>query len=229
MILVEGRAMKALVRKELREVLPLVVAAMASYLILVVWLIGGRLFDRMPGLRREDVRVPFVDDPFNSVFLMISIGFLLALGLRQSAWEELRGTYLFLLHRPISRRRLFLIKLATGASVFVVCASVPILIYGIWASLPGGHPNPFAWSMTGIAWQIIYFLVPLYLGAFLTGLYPARWYGTRLLPLAGVAALLALAAGGTLRFWYLSWPAVLLLAVVLTGSICHVAMERDYA
>ena len=36
-------------------------------------------------------------------FGLVSGFFALALGFRQSAWESARGTYLFLLHRPLAR------------------------------------------------------------------------------------------------------------------------------
>ena len=31
-------------------------------------------------------------------------------------------------------------------------AAAPILLYGWWASVPGTHPTPFEWDMTGPAW-----------------------------------------------------------------------------
>jgi hypothetical protein len=68
----------------------------------------------------------------------------------------------------------------------------------------------------------------VYLGAFLSGLRPARWYGTRLLPLAASGLLTAFLA---IFAWW--WPLGLALALLtyaaLVVTICYVARVRDYA
>jgi hypothetical protein len=43
-------------------------------------------------------------------FSVISAGFAIALGFRQTAGEAVRETWLFLLHRPLRRRRLFAVS-----------------------------------------------------------------------------------------------------------------------
>lgn len=220
--------MKGLVHKELRDVLPIVALALLAYLAIVAWPIAGHVFPNLRGLHKGR-EVPFLGHQFLGYFVLVSAAFALLLGFRQSAWEEIGGRYLFLLHRPLPRKKVFLVKLATGASAFAACASVPILLYGAWAALPGTHPSPFAWSMTLPSWGLVYALVPLYLGAFLSGLYPARWYGTRLLPLFASAFLVFLAWVLLDRFWYVCIPALALLAGLLTASICYVAQQRDYA
>jgi hypothetical protein len=220
--------MKGLVHKELRDVLPIAAVALLCYLGAAGVLIAGHVFRQLPELA-SNREPPFVGGEFLMLFAAVSVLFALALGLRQSAWDELGGRYLFLLHRPISRNRLFLTRLAIGAGVLVLCAGMPILVYGAWAAIPGAHPSPFAWSMTLSAWHIVYLVVPFYLGAFLCGLYPARWFGTRLLPLVAITPLLFLAWLGSEPLWYLTFPAVALLAGLLVAGICYVARERDYA
>src|SRR5207302_1280151 len=143
-------------------------------------------------------------------------------------WESGRGTFLFLLHRPMTRRAIFLTKLATGAGVLLLGASLPIVLYAWWAAVPGHHPSPFAWSMTGPAWRMAFLMPLLYLGAFLSGLRPARWFGSRLFPLVAVATLLILLS--ELRAWWgLAFPLGILLYVLLIANVCFVARERDYA
>jgi hypothetical protein len=219
--------MKALARKELRELLGITAAALGCYLALVVNLMGAMIFNWVPGMPAGTREVPFTGIGFVGFFLLISIGFAAALGLRQSAVESARGTFLFLLHRPVRRAAIFLTKLATGTAVLVGCASVPIVAYGTWAAMPGHHPSPFEWSMTVPVWQMLVLLPLVYLGAFVSGLRPARWFGTRLLPLIATLGL----------FWLLSllpWrPLAVVLAVLLygllTAGICFVARTRDYA
>src|SRR5262249_28843399 len=147
---------------------------------------------------------------------------------RQSVWESARGTYLFLLHRPRQRAAIFLLKLAIGVGVFVLCASLPILLHAAWAAMPGRHPSPFVWSMTGSARQLVLEIPLLYLGAFLSGLRPARWFGTRLLPLLASAMIVVLMEMVP-WWWLLGFPLVVLLYGLLAANICYVARVRDYA
>jgi hypothetical protein len=220
--------MKALALKELREVLGITLAALGCYLALAINAMGARVFDWIPGMPAGTREVPFVGGSFTTFFTFISVLFAAALGFRQSAWESARGTFLFLLHRPLRRETIFLVKLATGAAVLLVCASLPIAAYGLWAAVPDHHASPFEWSMTGPTWRLTLLLPLLYLGAFLSGLRPARWFGTRLLPL--VASVLFLALLYSLPWWWLAGlPLTLLLCGLLTAAICFAGRVRDYA
>ena len=219
--------MKALALKELREVFGIAAAALGGYLALAASLMGAKVFDWFPAMPSGTHEVPFTGSGFATLFTFISVAFAIALGFRQSAWESGRGTYLFLLHRPVPRDAIFLTKLATGVGVLFACAAAPILLYAGWAALPGTHPGPFAWSMTEPAWQIALLMPLLYLGAFLSGLRPARWFGTRLLPLVAAAALLVLLC--MLPWWALTLPLGALLYGLLVANVCFVARARDYA
>jgi hypothetical protein len=218
--------MRALVRKELREVFGIAAAALGCYLALAANLMGAKVFDWVPGMPRGTREVPFTGD--FELFSLISAVFAVALGFRQSAWESGRGTYLFLLHRPLSRDAIFLTKLATGVGVFLCCAAVPVVLYGAWAAVPGHHPGPFEWSMTAPTWQTVFLMPLLYLGAFLSGLRPARWFGTRLLPLVAALALLVLVGNLPWR-WAPTVPLAALLYGLLVANVCYVARARDYA
>lgn len=220
--------MKALVYKELREVRGIALVALAAYSVLVLSLMGVKAFEFLP-VPIGTNEVPFVGSEFGNFYALVTIGLALALGFRQSAWESTQETYLFLLHRPVSRNAIFLTKLAVGTAVLLACASAPILSFGWWASIPGHIPGPFVWSMTGSAWFSALFSVVLYLGAFLTGIRPARWFGTRLLPvLATTMAPIALAEMSGVS--PLSFPFLALAGCGLfLVSICFVARERNYA
>src|SRR5437879_2705085 len=208
--------MKTLALKELREVVGIASVALAGYLALVVNLMGSRLFDWMPGMPSGMEEVPFVSGDFTQFFTLVTVVFAAALGFRQSAWESARGTFLFLLHRPVSRRAIFLTKLAMGTCVLLLGASLPILLYAWWVSVPSHRPSPFFWSMTGPAWRLAFLIPLLYLGAFLSGMRPARWFGTRLLPFAASIGFLVVL--NTLPWWWsVSFPLGLLLYGVLVA------------
>lgn len=221
--------LRALVLKELREVAGIAAAGLLAYLALAAAVTGVKAFGEMPGLPRGTSGVPFVEGGFLGPFIVVGLALAAALGLRQSLGESAGGTFLFLLHRPLAREKVFAAKLFTGAGLLMLCAAVPVLLYGLWASL-GRHPAPFEWSMTGPAWRVVLLLPLVYLGAFLSGLRSAKWFGTRLLPLAGAVVVFALAAFAAWWWW---WAAGLLASLAaywaLVGAVWHVADNRDYA
>jgi hypothetical protein len=220
--------MKTLALKELREVFAITAAALGAYLALVLNLMGARAFDWVPGMPNGTEEVPFTGSGFSGFFLFISVAFALALGFRQSAWESARGTYLFLLHRPLRRETVFGTKLLVGTGLLLAGAGLAIAAYAAWAAVPGHHASPFAWSMTAPAWRLALLMPLVYLGAFLSGLRPARWFGTRLLPLVAAAAL-ALLLGMLPWWWYVGLPLTALACGLLAANVCHVARVREYA
>jgi hypothetical protein len=80
--------------------------------------------------------------------------------------------------------------------------------------------------MTVPAWQLCLCLSLVYLGAFLSGIRPACWFGTRLAPLVA-------AAGSAFVFYWLPWWWLELIAVALSAglvivSIFYYVRQRDY-
>lgn len=218
--------MKALALKELREVVGIAAVALGLYLAMVFSSMGIKLFTWFPFLPQGTRGLPF-NSEFMSFFGFVSVVFALALGFRQSAWEASRGTYLFLLHRPLARNAIFLTKLAVGGGLLLLCAAAPILLYGWWAATPGHHASPFFWSMTVPAWRFALLTLLLYFGAFLSGLRPARWFGTRLLPLFAAVGLVMLLI--ELPWTRLAFSVGIVFGGMTISTICFVARERDYA
>jgi hypothetical protein len=162
-----------------------------------------------------------------SFYLWLCIGGLaIALGMRQTAWELGQGTYYFLLHRPVSRYRVFISKLAVGLISVLVSSLVLITIYAWWAATPGHVAAPFDWSMTFPAWQNWIALPLLYLGAFLSGIRPGKWFGSRLLPLAA-AILVAMLATSVPWIW-LTLAIVLAASALFVVGIIYYVRRRDY-
>jgi len=231
----------ALARKEIRECLWIATAALAAYLYLVArqtgWDAGVlNLVTDLLGVVRIGVGVddvPFVSAPGNEMrfvgqFAVVSALLAIVLGFRQTSGETLHGTYVLLFHLPAPRIRLVYGKLCVGLLVYLVCGTVPILLYGVWAATPGTHASPFYWSMTVPAWITWFSMTALYLAAFLSGLRPARWYGSRLAPLAACGLPLPVVLVGDLP-WWLAGLIVLVADVVLVICIRQVASERDYS
>jgi uncharacterized membrane protein len=219
--------LKALVLKELRETAWIALVALLAHLAFVATYAGYAV---LPFSSPSEVlyHIPFLDGSFLTSFCFISVALAAALGLRQTVVESRRGTWLFLLHRPVHVRRVLAAKLAVGGGLYLICGLVAILSYAAWAAMPGKHASPFFWWMTANAWKAWGVIAVVYLGAFLAGIRPAHWFGTRLLPLAagGVLAVLLVFP----LFWPLVGVAVfLLVAACLVGLIDFTARTRDFS
>lgn len=212
-----------LAMKELRETAWIAAAALAVYLYFTMSAIG------LMTANWGSPWIPFVESEFLGPFAMVAACLAMALGFRQTVGESSKGTFLFLLHRPASRNWLIGVKLLVGGGLYLACSAVPILIYACWAATPRTHASPFFWSMTLPIWKVWAAILILYLSAFLSGLRPARWYGTRLLPLVAAGAFVLMVS---VLPW--SWPNVVrmvfvLLVVLLVTQILYVARTRDFS
>ena len=218
---------RALLLKELREVAGIGAVGLALLLVFVSGLVGLRVFTWLPLVPHNDYSIPFVSSGFLEYFTFTSVFLVIALGFRQSVWEDLRGTYVFLLHRPIRCGVVIALKLLAGIGVYLFCAGVPLLLYAWWAATPGHHASPFEWSMTDPAWRCWLTMPLLYMSAFLSGIRPARWLGTRLLPLVATGAVVF-----PLQFlpwwWACGLGVLLVLYLAMLIVIFFVVRTRDF-
>ena len=221
---------KALVLKELRELAPIAALALCAYAVIVARLIDINILFFWPHGRSYGGDIPFVDDGFIGQFTLISACFAVGLAITQTLGESWRGTWLWLLYRPISRSRVIWLKLATGACVYLVASAVPIIWYACWASLPRTHPSPFFWSMTIDAWMVWALTATLYLATFWCGLWPARSIGPRWMPLLamGIGTVLAYEFLGPMTLAGVGLSALALsgLAIWILFTVSH---TRDYS
>lgn len=221
---------KALVFKELRELAPIAALALCAYAVIVARLIGVDILFFWPTTRSYGGDVPFVSDGFTAQWILISVCFAVALAIKQTLGESGRGTWLWLLHRPISRTQIVVAKLLMGTAVYLVCGALPILWYSCWAAMPRTHPSPFFWSMTVETWISLALTGTLYLAAFWCGLWPARSLGPRWMPLV------AMGVGVLLGYELLSpitavgagiWA--LLLSALAVLNILPITHSRDFS
>lgn len=220
----------ALVLKECRLAVGAALLACVAYTLVVARLVGLKGFGMLSELVSQTSATPFIHDGFLGPFG--TVGFLLAAGLAiwQSVAESRGEAWLFMLSRPVSRRAVLMSKLLIGLLVVTVCTALPIVVYAAWASRPGSVAAPFEWGMTEIAWRYWAALTSIYLATLQTMLRPARWLGTRLLPV--IAAISWLVARVMVGAWY--WPvwwellAVLVINVCLVSSLLLTVREREY-
>jgi hypothetical protein len=215
-----------MVAKELRETRGIALLALAAYGYAVV----VQIIPRLPFGNWNVVTMPFLYDTFLPWLWVVSVPLTIALGLRQTLGESVPGTYPFLFHRPAGRRWLIGVKLLVGIGIYLISAALPILIYGVWAATPGTHAGPFEWSMTGECWLVWFGIPLLYLGAFLTGIRPGRWWRSRILPLACAALVVFVAMAVAFDLEQTTWFILIVLTAELwmLALILLVVQARDY-
>jgi hypothetical protein len=217
---------KALAIKELRESLGITAVAALAMAWLVLACMGRNALYVLMYRSYDTNHIAFVGDGFFDWTAIFAGALAVMLGFKQSAWEVHHNTISFLFHRPLSRRLVLAIKLMVGALLVFSVLAVSIVIYGIWAATPGHLPAPFEWSMTLDSWKLACTLPLIYLGAFLSGIRPGRWFGTRLLPL--VATILWSAILSISPYWWLQVPLLVVGYVGLLSSIDYYTETRDY-
>ncbi len=218
---------RALVWKELRESAVVAGLGLAAFVCLIARCTGAIQLPSLGIVGVPEV-VPFAIGWYLGWCIALAGGIGIVLGLRQSGREVSRGTFLFLLHRPLRRERLIGVKLLVGLAVYLACTGLPTLAYACWAATPRTHPSPFEWSMTATTWEVLVALTPMYLAGFLCGLRPGRWYGSWLLPLAGVALLVELVEAPPTVPLVGRLALIALLNAALASSILFVGRTRDY-
>jgi hypothetical protein len=219
---------KALLLKEWRDTsLTLGGAAVA----LALWLLEMTGWGFFTPSHNFDVQSPAPLPSANQWYVLFLSASAIGLALQQTVPESNRQTWLFLLHRPLDRRAIPLAKWLAGMAVWSGLALVPFVLYLGWATSEGHHASPFVWRHTYAWWQTIAGTSLLYSGAYLSGLRPAKWLGTRLFPLSAAAvwmffcwAVTNFGGIGCLAFL----AGTIALHVLSLKLVLEVAEERDY-
>lgn len=226
---------KALAYKELRETAWIGGIILAAMVLVILDQIGGKAdpwrllaFGMLPIDPLESRKIPFVHTGLVNGLTLIAIPGALAIAFRQGLGESFRSTWLFLLHRPAPRHGIVLTKLAVGIGLLLATTALPVLLFAIWAALPGMHASPFDWRMTNVPLRLCCGATCVYLAAFLCALRDARWFGgTRLLPL--VVAALVMFWMFTVVWWPVTgWVIALTTDVLYLAAILHVSRVREY-
>lgn len=151
----------------------------------------------------------------------------LALGLLQILPELRRDQWAFLVHRPATRTTLFFGKVVPGLCLYLLAVSLPLLGLAAWDAAPGHVAAPFDFRFTLSGWAAILTGLPFYFAGLLTALRPARWFGSRPLPV--VAALTApLTASWYGEFWQVAVFCLASAAVFCLAAWGSFASSGDY-
>jgi 4-hydroxy-3-methylbut-2-en-1-yl diphosphate synthase IspG/GcpE len=182
--------MKALLWKEWRENLKWAVLALLA---------GGALWWYV--LHR-----PPWPDSIMSSHAQVAAAFFAAvsavlLGALQTFLDTRSGRRALLLHRPLSRSRIFFAKACAGLSLYFLAVSVPFAGAALWIAVPGHVGAPFRWAMVLPGAADILVGAVYYFAGMLVIQREARWYGSRALPLAG-AFVFSMLVAMVPEFWH---------------------------
>jgi hypothetical protein len=132
---------------------------------------------------------------------LLSAGCAAGLGFLQVFFESRGDQRALLLHRPVSRSRIFLAKAIAGLGLYLLAMGIPFACAVTWTAIPGHVAAPFTWSMA-LPWLADIFTgVVYYFAGMLTAQREARWYGSRGLGLAA-AVLCSFLVWGLPEFWH---------------------------
>jgi hypothetical protein len=184
--------MRTLIRKELRENFKVALIGFALFAFI--------LFENYRNC--AGFTVPLLDGRAGPVTPMT--GFLCAifgaiLGWLQIHNERHRDLWAFLVHRPLSRSKIFLAKTVAGFCLYTLGAGLPLLGLIILTAMPGHFAAPFEWVMVLPVLACFLAGFVCYFAGMLTGLRQARWYVSRGLGL-GAAFVVCLAVSNAPEF-----------------------------
>lgn len=213
--------MKTLIRKELRENFILAVIGFGIFTFLLVQayrsstVYFANLVLGQTGWSNNESVQPLLGS-FPKLAMVCCAIFSAILGWFQVHNERHRDLWAFLIHRPLSRTRIFFAKAIAGLCLYVAGMGLPLIGLILMIRIPGHVAAPFEWAM--VLPVTTYFLagVVYYFAGLLTGLRQARWYASRGLGL-GVAMLVSVTVANVSDFWQA------LLLILLGGAIASTA------
>ena len=151
-----------------------------------------------------------------------------ALGFAQTMPELRRDQWAYLVHRPVPRTTLFWGKAVTGLGLALGATALPLGLLGLWAALPGDVAAPFDTHLLLPGVAALLTIVPFYFAGMLLALRPARWYGSRALPLAA-AVLASVLTRALPEFWMAALAALVFGAVLCLAAWGCFATKGEYA
>ncbi len=164
----------------------------------------------------NDGASPTLSTVWNNATLTLTLGAPftgLALGLLQILPETRRDRWAFLVHRPASRTRLFFGKVLPGLFLYGLMTLLPLCGLLAWYAHSSRLAGPFDARFLLGPFAAILGGLAFYFAGLLIALRPARWYGSRTLPI--VLALLApCAVTAAPEFWQTAGVSLVVAAIL---------------
>ena len=118
--------MNSLTHKELRECAGILAMGALALAGIAAANMGLSPLARIFGSNSQG-EIPFLSDGFQVQFGLAAFALAAALGFRQSLGDFLGDAHVFLLHRPVTRRRIYGTKLAVGLATHLVLTAAAIV------------------------------------------------------------------------------------------------------
>ncbi len=214
--------MWALIRKEVLE--------NVRWLPLALLLTGSLTISAVSGGWLSDISPLTTNTMFGSALLSI------AFGLLQSIPDERNGARAYLLHRGVTASQVFWAKSFTGFALVFVSVAIPLAACAVWLSMRGNLTNPGRpiQVLPSITVALTAFLFHPTLQLIIYR--PARWLGTRVLPMAIPITMVLLAKGAVdaeanaRDIWVtVGWTLGALVALLLSAHHAYVHLARQPA
>ena len=221
-------ALKALFWKECRENARWAVLSAAALAVGLAYTVYHAAAANAAAQPDNGLRLGYVWENATLVFTLGAPLVGLLLGLLQILPELRRDQWAFLVHRPAARTTLFWGKVLPGLFLYLLATTLPLLVLTAWDAVPGHQAAPFDGRFTLGCWAAILAGLPLYFAGLTTALRPARWYGSRALPV--FAALLApLTISAVTEFWQAILACVAVTAALLAAAWGSFLTSGQYA
>jgi hypothetical protein len=198
--------MKSLIWKEWQENLKW--AVLPSLLILGFVVLGGT--------------PPLLDVVFLFYVSLVAALFGAVLGFLQVFFESQGDKRALLLHRPLSRSRIFLGKALAGVTLYLLALGLPCACIVALAATPGHVDEPFGWVLVLPLLADVLTGLVYYFAGMLTAQREARWYGSRCLGLAA-GLFCSILVWALPEFWHA------LVAIGIVGGLAALAAWGSFS
>ncbi|HDY65460.1 MAG TPA: hypothetical protein ENH84_04415 [Phycisphaerae bacterium] len=227
----------ALFKKELREAAPWIILAALVMLLICGGLVNLRMRymgGEPPYWRVNPGRTVTLYNLFRRseladcgpVILLTTAGLGVVLAARQFLMPISLKTWAFTIHRSASPISILLAKVA--AAIVALCLGVGAVwtVLFFWASKPGALSYVPRTEVLGEGWLMVALGMVVYFGTALTFLSTARWYTTRIFPLAFATGIFILAIAQSSTAWFVG--VMILGLVILASQVVHVLLNREF-
>ena len=199
--------MKTILWKELRE----------NFKWALLGMIGGGLAMALALTQESYDGRSIASDSFGTTTAILCPIVGAALGLLQVIFESRQGYWAALVHRPISRQRIFLGKAVAGLLLYACVTLIPFGFSTLWALTPGNVAGPFRWGMVVPGLMDILTGTVYYFAGMLVARRSARWYASRCLPLVG-AILCSILVIASAQLWLALLSVAIAAPLMLIGA-----------
>jgi ABC-type transport system involved in multi-copper enzyme maturation permease subunit len=227
----------ALVKKELQEILPIMLLAAVAFASIGTYIFWNRLrhpyvYDywlKEPGNRIGSswANYPEPLENFGPLLILVSLALGLAVAIRQFAEEEKLKTWAFVIHRSVKRSTILWAKFAAAAIAFVISVGALWTLFYLHACRPALFLYPPTPRTLVQGWMFISLGLLAYAGVTLATAGEKNRYAVKIAGSA-FAAVICLLAVINFYCMALSIAIVLFGLIILTANIIDTFLNREF-